>query len=235
MDKQPQIIIEEKVRGAIVEILDRDSNIKKLYDDVTQKLTSQNKTLIIWSNIAGSRNEYCGNTEENGNEVIITIDYDLLENREKLTSVLIHELGEVDYIMCNLPKLTSKEGGFESRGVKDIREILTHNHVRRIINKYNLNEEIEKIGEESNQDSNLENKCFKVIKIVHNMMTYFWNENIQCDEDIKVYVQEIKDILDDADTINDNTDIIMKKYKKIIDIIINDLHYNNELISLSLS
>lgn len=211
-------------------IINNNPKIKKLYDDVKQKIELQGKKLYIMFNTSSSRKEFLGQAEEAGEQIVISIDTSLIDNKEKLIAVLIHELGEADYIACKLPKVTSQNENFKcEESVKQIREILSHNHIRRIINKYKLNDEIQNLGIVL-RHAKLKDNSYKAIRTIHDIMTYFWCENIQCESEIKPHVQKIKQILDDADTLNNDINMIEERYKKVIDIILKELNYPIELI-----
>lgn len=118
------------------EIIDRDIDLLNFFNDVDKKRC--NREWYIERTPLGS--DFLGQTI--CEDKYINIDLKVDKIREKLEegqdynvkekAVLIHELGEADYILSGLPTIRSNDSIY-----RDLQTILSHKHISSILKNYN--------------------------------------------------------------------------------------------------
>jgi HPt (histidine-containing phosphotransfer) domain-containing protein len=150
--------------------------------------------------------DFKAQTREFKKSILVTLKRDIKE--EELLTVLIHELGEVDYLARRLP-IVSNEKEDEVHG--RLIELFSHPHARHIARDYELDEiegefrntEVLKLIEDHNQ-TDYKNNVEVIIKICWLLSTY--PKLLEHREQLNGYIQNkdkinlIHSIIEETDT-----------------------------------
>ena len=213
-------------------IITNNPKIKNLYEEVKKELKKQGKELRIFPEKI-VKASYLGQTIEDNTQVLIIIDDNLTE--DKYIAVLIHELGEAHYIANKLPKLKYDEW---DRNVKIMSECITHYHINRVIEKFNLQEETQVIRNNPCEVKLETTKWINFLRCLHERVTWEGDSCVKGEEgykEISSSIDQAVEILDSYDTMNIDQDSIVEieeGYKKILEIL-KELGYTEEISLIS--
>lgn len=159
------------MRIYINQILEENKKVRKLYRNVEKKLKIQDKHIKF---IIENMNDNLGVTNDGISEVLIILDEKLKENNNKLIAVLLHELGEADYISNKLPCI---ENNNHEEMLQMLTECFSHYHINKIINKYELKELMKPICECNREIKNYDSKIKNIVNLLHIKITYGLDDN----------------------------------------------------------
>lgn len=202
----------------IKNILDENIKINSLYESINKKLQSQDKKLKFIIEVRG--NGELGKTYNYINEVIISMDLKLKENKEKFIAVFIHELGEADYIANELPVIYKLNGEFYG----DFTECITHSHINKIVEKYNLNDYILPIMCNSNNLNDTNSEFVNIINLLHHKITYNLNDEAMYNKAdfyllYKNIINKSINIIENINTIDVKKEDVIKAENKCLKLI----------------
>ncbi|EOU1912317.1 hypothetical protein GZ981_002218 [Clostridium perfringens] len=201
----------------ISDILDENKKIKELYEEIEKKLKKQGKKIKIYFDDTDIK----GETQEKIVLIEIFLSNKLKKDRKELIAILIHELGEADYIANKLPKIFNRNN-FEGEGNT---EILSHSHINKIVKKYDLIEEMSPISKPKKILEKSKDKIENIINLIHQKITYnlndkFMLEDIEFYSEYKKYVDKLVKDIESLNTVDiEETEVlnIEKKCSKIVE------------------
>lgn len=194
------------------EFIFNDKNLEKMYEDINKKLKDKKLEIFLENNNIENCNYIASVDDKDNHFISMSLCNKRIEKKaEKIghdfkdvkKAILIHELGEIDYILCDLPTINE---GYDlsdfDNSIGDLRVLITHYYLNERIKYYSLDqfvheiltpeEIIDEIFEELDNVSNWR----KIIKLSYLYVTYpkykIKAEKIEkVDENIKKQVKEI--------------------------------------------
>lgn len=156
-------------------------------------------------------------------------DYNSDEKIMMKVAVFIHELGEVDYIVSKLPTITHDEWNYNGDIINyDLRVLISHYHINKLIEKFKLDDFVNKHLKCRKVIQNNFKNWEKIIEICWILVTYpsldydINQLGIEAEEKILKGIEEIIDITRNIDTLNQssiNIKHIEEKFNDIISIL----------------
>ena len=155
------------------------------------------------------------------NQVLLMINP--MQSEKMMKAVVIHELGEADYIANRLPYITVE---FKGEYVKKLNECLSHWHINKVIKEYNLEQEVEPISKCKPEINLGANDAQNLICLMYEISTRKDRmQEIMEAEYSEKYREDLEKIighLNKYDTMNTDEDtikLIEQEYEKIIDVV----------------
>lgn len=232
-------------------IINKNKNMKDLFEYIYNKAKSSSLDLYIEyvfeDNGTYGLTKY--NPKDDKNHIFINLykenmlkslnngqSYEGLER-----AVIIHELGEVDYIISKLPTINKDEYcDLPDIINNELRVLISHKHVNELIKKYHLcnivYNQLAYKGDVNQIINNLK-KWQIIIKICWILLTYpqfnteIKNLNIKLEDNIVKDINTILEIINNMDTL-DNSDSNIKKIENDFNEIINILNKNGMKIDV---
>lgn len=213
------------------EIIDQDPDLLKFFNDIDKKRCNRKWYIERTPGEA----DFLGQTicEEEYINIYLKIDKirENLENgqdyNEKEKAVLIHELGEVDYILSGLPTISSDDYIY-----RDLQTILSHKHISVILKHYNSLYDFVYSNLVCKTSCNEKKDSFeKIVDTCYLLTTY---PNLKKDDIVYTYdkieiedsaINNIMQIINDVNTLDqsiNNIETIKGNIKEIIEILKNN-------------
>lgn len=204
------------------EIIYKDKYLKEFFEYVNEKVEENDKEWFIEKSYVDCK--CLGYTQNDSKFISITladenikksVDYDTIKYENKFKAVLIHELGEADYQLSNLPFFTET---FEDISVQasTLNEILSHYHISCILEKF---ENLKKIISENlnclDRSNNETEDWKKIVRACWLLSTYPYLslEEIEYEneysDNIEEAINSIMNLLKDMNTLDLNADNII--------------------------
>lgn len=211
-------------------MIDSDTRIQQLYNDVKSKLEKINKKLVLLTDVSTKT----GITFREKEEVVIQMNKEVSD--EKAVAVFIHELGEADYISTELPYIET-EWETPSSSLRRLNECFSHWHIHRLMSEYEMIDLMEDSSLVNISVCLTDNQADNLIHLLYKVCT--WpdrSKEIIEDPRYKDYREDINEILSyfkTIKTIDDNGidyNACIEEYKKIIKIV--ECRRNNAKVRL---
>jgi len=213
------------ISEAIEKLIIKEKNIKSLFDEVSTLIKlNLDETLFFEISSGGSK----ATTLEDSKlkKIFITLREDISE--DEIQSVLVHELGEADYLARKLPiAFNVREDELHGR----IIELFSHPHCRRLAEIFGL-EEVEGLYRNNandicihnhNEKSKYDYGWQKLLGVAWYLLTYpdLWEfrKRLATYCEFADTIDEICEIVNNTDTMSNDINLVEESMQRIINVL----------------